>query len=236
AAARLGAKSAAAFDVAASCSGFLYGLSMADAFIRSGQFQRCLVIGAEVKSRFLNHADDATAVLFGDGAGAAVLEAVDDVRHDGPGILGLRLYADGSKHELIRMPAGGSRRPTTHETVRDGLHAIQIRGGPLFRVAVRRLAAAITDLLKEFGVSLSEVNHAVFHQANGRLLSALVSRLGLDPAVMSPVIEQYGNTSSASLPLALDHAVRQGRLASGDLAVLGAFGGGLTWGAALIRW
>ncbi|TKB81626.1 MAG: 3-oxoacyl-ACP synthase, partial [Nitrospira sp.] len=107
---------------------------------------------------------------------------------------------------------------------------------PLFRVAVRRLAAAITDLLKEFGVSLSEVKHAVFHQANGRILSALASRLGLDPAVMAPVIEQYGNTSSASLPLALDHAVRQGRLASGDVAVLGAFGGGLTWGAALIRW
>lgn len=236
AAARLGATSAAAFDVAASCSGFLYGLSMADAFIRSGQCQRCLVIGAEVKSRFLNHADDATAVLFGDGAGAAVLEAVDDVRHNGPGILGLRVYADGSKHDLIRLPAGGSRLPTTHETVRDGLHAIQIRGGPLFRAAVRRLAAAITDLLKEFGVSLTEVNHAVFHQANGRILSALASRLGLDPAVMAPVIEQYGNMSSASLPLALDHAVRQGRLASGDVAVLGAFGGGLTWGAALIRW
>lgn len=236
AAAELGAHHAAAFDVAASCSGFLYGLSIADVFIRSGQYRRCLVIAAEVKSRFLNPTDEATALLFGDGAGAVVLQAEEQVHHNTPGILGIRLFADGSRRDLIRMPAGGSRQPQTRDTVRKGLHAIQIEGGPLFRVAVKRLAAAVSELLKEFGVSRGEVGHAVFHQANGRLLAALGDRLGLTAEVMTSVIETYGNTSSASLPLALDHAARAGALTAGELVVLGAFGGGLTWGTALVRW
>ncbi len=235
-AAELGIPRAAAFDVAASCSGFLYALSMADAFIRCGQFQRCLVIAAEVKSRFLNPADEATAILFGDGAGAAVVQAEESRHPDSPGILAIRLYADGARHELIGLPAGGSRQPQTRETVGAGLHAIRIHGGPLFRVAVKRLAAAVSDLLKEFGASIEDVRHAIFHQANGRLLAALAARLGLDMEATTSVLEAYGNTSSASLPLALDHAAISGKLTPGDLVLLGAFGGGLTWGTALVRW
>lgn len=235
-AAELGISGAAAFDVSASCSGFLYGLSMADACIRSGQFHRCLVIAAEVKSRFLNPLDEATAVLFGDGAGAVVLQAEAQSGPHGTGLLGVRLYADGARHDLIAVPTGGSRHPHTPEAIRAGLHTIQIRGGPLFRVAVKRLAAAVSGLLKEFGVDIGDVRHAVFHQANGRLLSALGRRLGLAKEAMTSVLEQYGNTSSASLPLALDHAARSGKLLPGDLVLLGAFGGGLTWGTALVRW
>jgi 3-oxoacyl-[acyl-carrier-protein] synthase-3 len=236
AAAELGIPRAAAFDVAGSCSGFLYGLSMADAFIRSGHYRRCLVVAAEVKSRFLNPADEATAILFGDGAGAVVIGVEDQEGPDRPGMLGIRLYADGSRHDLIRMPAGGSRRPQSRETVEAGLHAIQIRGGPLFRAAVKRLALAVTDLMKEFGVEIDDVRHAVFHQANGRLLAALADRLGLGPEAVTSVLDRYGNASSASLPLALDEAARAGKMAPGDLVLLGAFGGGLTWGAALLRW
>jgi 3-oxoacyl-[acyl-carrier-protein] synthase-3 len=232
----LGAKGAAALDVAASCSGFLYGLSVADRLIRSGQFRRCLVVAAEVKSRFLDLRDDTTAILFGDGAGAALL--VGEQAEESPfrGILGVRLYADGNRQGLITLPAGGSRQPTTAQTVQDRMHAIQVRGGPLFRVAVKRLADAVTDILKEFGVGLDEVGQAIFHQANGRLLAALRKRLGLPEEKVYSVIERVGNTSSASLPIALDRAVRDGRVRAGDLVLLGAFGGGLTWATALLRW
>lgn len=233
---RLGALRAAAFDVSASCSGFLYGLSMADAFLRSGQARRCLVVAAEVKSRFLDPADEATAILFGDGAGAAVMTAEDASGPAAPGLLGVRLHADGSRYGMIGMPAGGSRKPASRETVRAREHAIRIQGVPLFRVAVKRLAEAVTDTLKEFGVGVSDLGRVVFHQANGRLLSAVLERLNIPPDKMYSVLERFGNASSASLPIALDHAVREGRIAPGELVLLGTFGGGLTWGTALMRW
>lgn len=228
----LGARGAAAFDLAASCSGFLYGVSMADRLIRSGQVRRCLVVATEIKSRFLDLEDQTTAILFGDGAGAAV---VAEAR--GPeGILGVRLYADGTRHELISLPAGGSRQPASAQTVRDRLHTLRIRGGPLFRVAVKRLAEAVAEILKEFGVGVDELGQVILHQANGRILRALGERLGIPPAKLYSVIERFGNTSSASLPIALDLAVREGRIQSGDLILLGTFGGGLTWATALVRW
>lgn len=233
---RLGANRAAAFDVAASCSGFLYALSMADRLVRGGQAQRCLVVAAEVKSRFLDAQDMATALLFGDGAGAALLVGEPA---DGPlarGLLGVRLYADGSRHGLIRMAAGGSRQPATAETVRDRRHVLTMQGGPLFRLAVTRLADAVTEILKEFGLSMDEVGQVVFHQANGRLLAMLRKRLGIPPERMYSVIEQIGNTSSASLPIALDGAVRAGRVADRMPVLLGTVGGGLTWATALLRW
>jgi 3-oxoacyl-[acyl-carrier-protein] synthase-3 len=233
---RLGAPRAAAFDVAASCSGFLYGLSMADAFIRSGQYRRCLVVATEVKSRFLDPADEATAILFGDGAGAAVVTAEDSSGPAAPGLLGVRLHADGSRYGMIGMPAGGSRKPASPETVRAGEHAIRLQGIPLFRVAVRRLAEAVRDTLKEFGVGISDIGRVVFHQANGRLLAAVLERLEMPPDKMYSVLERFGNASSASLPIALDYAVREGRIVPGDLVLLGTFGGGLTWGTALVRW
>lgn len=235
----LGLKGPAAFDLAASCSGFLYGLSMADVLIRAGQFRRCLVVGAEIKSRSLDMTDAATAVLFGDGAGAAVVTAEADVdprAAGGHGILGIRLFADGSRQSLLQLEAGGSRRPTTPQTLHDGLHAIRMQGGPLFRVAVKRLAGAVNDILKEFGLGMSDVGQAIFHQANGRLLASVAERLGLPESKLFSVIEEYGNTSSASLPIALDCAVRAGRIRRGDVVLLGAFGGGLTWAAGLIRW
>ena len=233
---RLRAPRAAAFDVAASCSGFLYGLSMADAFIRSGQYRRCLVVATEVKSRFLDPADPATAILFGDGAGAALVTGDEASGPKAPGILGVRLHADGSRYGMITMPAGGSRKPVSRDTIRAREHTIRIQGVPLFRVAVKRLAEAVVDTLKEFGIGVSDIGRVVFHQANGRLLSAVLERLKIPPDRMYAVLERFGNASSASLPIALDYAVREGRVAPGDLVLLGTFGGGLTWGTALMRW
>lgn len=232
----LGATQAAAFDVAASCSGFLYGLSMADCLIKNGQSRRCLVVAAEVKSRFLDLHDAATAVLFGDGAGAAVLVGEQGGGNAPPGIMGVRLYADGTRHGLLRMPAGGSRLPASAETVRRRLHTIQMQGGPLFRVAVKRLAGAVQDILKEFGVGVGDLDRALFHQANGRLLRAVAKRLHMPDERQYSVLEHLGNTSSASLPIAMDHAVRDGAIHAGDLVLLGTFGGGLTWATALLRW
>lgn len=226
----------AAFDVAASCSGFLYGLSMADASIRSGQARTCLVIAAEAKSRFLDRRDPATAILFGDGAGAAVLVGEAVQSQPASGILGIRLYAEGAGAGLIEMPAGGSRRPTTAATVHAREHVLRMQGGPLFRLAIRRLEQAVRELLKEFGVTMQEIRQVVLHQANARILNQLRERLGMPSELMYTVIERFGNTSSASLPLALDYAVREGRISRGDLVLLGAFGGGLTWATGLVRW
>lgn len=230
---RLGLRHAAAFDVSASCSGFLYGLSMADSFIRSNQFQRCLVVAAEVKSRSLNLCDVGTSILFGDGAGAAVL-----VRGNGRkiGIVRVRLFADGGYADLVKIPAGGSRLPTSSDTVLKGLHTLQLHGAPLFRIAIKRLSAAIRELFDEENVTADDVSHVIFHQANSRMLNLLVDRLGVKRDRLFSVIDRFGNTSSASLALALDCANRQRCLNPGELILLGTFGGGLTWSAALVRW
>lgn len=232
----LGCKGTPAFDVAASCSGFLYGLSMADRLIRSGQVSRCLVVAAEVKSRFLDPDDQTTAILFADGAGAAVVTAEPSGGNDRQGILAVRLAADGSRHALIGLPAGGSREPTSAESLKARRHVLRMNGGPLYRIVVRRMADAVQEILKEFGLRLDQVDHIICHQANGRLLASLERRLGLAPGSLFTVIEQTGNTSSASLPITLDHAHREGRLRPGQMVLLGAFGGGLTWGTALVRW
>ncbi len=232
----LGCGGVGAFDVSASCSGFLYGLSMADAMIRSGQIASGLVVAAEVKSRFLDPADEATALLFGDGAGAAVVRAERAGSGHDRGLLGVRVYADGAKHGLIGIAAGGSRLPSSADTVSHGRHSLRMEGAPLFRSAVRNIEQAVRNLLKEFGVRLEDLAQLVLHQANGRILEHVRERLGLPQERMCSVIERYGNTSSASLPIALDAAVRARRVAPGDLVLLGAFGGGITWGAGLVRW
>ena len=228
----LGAKRAFAFDLAASCSGFLYALSVGDLMIRLGQAGRVLVAAAEVKSRYLNFKDGNTAILFGDGAGAAVLAAGDERQ----GVLSVGLHADGSRADLITIPAGGSRLPASDKTVAEGLHAIHMRGPSLFRVAVRRLETAVTDTLKGHGLTVRDVDCFIFHQANGRLLEKVTERLGISADHTFSVIERYGNTSSSALPLTLDAAVRAGRVKPGDLVLLGTIGGGLTWGTALMRW
>ena len=228
----LGAKQAFAFDLAASCSGFLYALSVGDHLIRLGQARRVLIAAAEVKSRFLNYKEPSTAILFGDGAGAAVL-APGDGHH---GVLSVSLRSDGSHAELIQIRAGGSRMPPSEKTVAEGLHAIHMRGPSLFRVAVRRLEMAVTETLKEHGVAVPDVRCFIFHQANGRLLEKVRNRLGIPTSRTFSLIERYGNTSSSSLPLTLDAAVRAGKIKAGDLVCLATIGGGLTWGTALIRW
>ncbi len=232
----LGAGSVVAFDLSASCSGFLYGLSMADAMIRSGQIRSCLIIAAEVKSCSLDATDRETAILFGDGAGAVVVVQDESEQPDAAGILGVRLYAEGAGHGLITIPAGGSRKPGGMETVRAKEHLLHMRGSAVFRAAVRRLEQAVVALLKEFGLTVGDVTRVIAHQANARILEQLRRRLGLSPEAVYSVIERYGNTSSASLPIALDDAVRSQRLTAGDLVLLGAFGGGLTWATGLVRW
>jgi 3-oxoacyl-[acyl-carrier-protein] synthase-3 len=232
----LGCSNIPAFDVAASCSGFLYGLSMADAMIRSGQMKTCLVVAAEVKSRSVDPVDGDTALLFGDGAGAVVLRGEPEAGQLSQGLLGLRLHADGAQHGLIAIPAGGSRRPTTPETVEAKNHTLRMQGASLFRLAVKRLEQVIREIAKEFGVDVRDVAQLVLHQANGRILDQLTKRLGVSPDRVCSVIGRYGNTSSASLPIALDHAVCSGKILPHDLVLLGSFGGGVTWAAGLVRW
>jgi 3-oxoacyl-[acyl-carrier-protein] synthase-3 len=233
---KLGCPRGAAFDLAASCSGFLYGLSMADAMVRSGQVTQCLVVAAEVKSRVLDPADGDTALLFGDGAGAVVVRGEEVVGPPASGIMGIRLYADGGRHDLIRIPAGGSRMPATAECIGGKAHTMRMNGAPLFRLAVKKVEHAIREILKEFGVHLHDVSQFVLHQANGRILAQLTQRLGVVPDQVCSVIDRFGNTSSASLPIALDHAARSGRVRSDDTVLLGSFGGGLTWATGLVRW
>ena len=232
----LGCSAIPAFDVAASCSGFLYGLSMGDAMIRSGQVKTCLVVAAEVKSRSLDPSDGDTALLFGDGAGAVLLRGEPESSQLGSGLWGVRLHADGAQHGLITIHAGGSRRPTTEETVEAQSHMLRMSGAPLFRLAVKRLEQVIRDIAKEFGVDVQDIAQLIVHQANGRILYQLTKRLGVSPERVCSIIGRYGNTSSASLPVALDHAVRSGKIRPRDIVVLGSFGGGVTWAAGLVRW
>jgi 3-oxoacyl-[acyl-carrier-protein] synthase-3 len=232
----LGCSAIPAFDVAASCSGFLYGLSMADAMIRSGQMKTCMVVASEVKSRSVDPADGDTALLFGDGAGAVVVRGEPDAGQLSRGLLGLHLHADGAQHGLIMIPAGGSRRPTTPETVEAKSHTLRMQGAPLFRLAVKRLDQAIREVVKEFGIDVQDIGQFVLHQANGRILDQLTKRLGISQERVCSVIGHYGNTSSASLPIALDHVVRSGRILPHDIVLLGSFGGGVTWATGLVRW
>lgn len=232
----LGCPGVGAFDVSASCSGFLYGLSMGQAMIQSGQLKTCLVAASEVKSRSLDLKNQETAMLFGDGAGAVVLRGEDDGNPDWRGILGIRLHADGSRHGLIRVQAGGSRTPSTRATLEKQEHTIRMQGTALYRVAIRRIEQAVQDLLKEFGVGIGEIAQVVLHQANGRILHQVADRLEIPQSKLTSVIERYGNTSSASLPIAVDTAVRGGAIATGDLVLLGSFGGGVTWATGLVRW
>jgi len=231
--ARLGIKGIPAFDLSASCSGFLYGLSMADSFIRAGQFRRCLVVASEIKSRTLDFNDLSTAILFGDGAGAAIVEksSSSDV-----GIVSIHIHADGNYHDLVKISGGGSRQPLSQSVLESNGHTLRIRGSQLFRIAIRQLGQAVREHLEEEKLVVSQLDQVIFHQANGRMLAQFCKKLGVPSDRCLTMIEQVGNTSSASLPMALDRANRDGRLKMGNRIMLGAFGGGLTWGSALVRW
>jgi 3-oxoacyl-[acyl-carrier-protein] synthase-3 len=230
---RLEARRAAAMDVSAACSGFVYGLAVADGLLRLGTMRTVLLVGAETLTKILNWRDRNTCVLFGDGAGAVVLRAIEGDR----GILSTHLFANGAKGTQLMMPGGGSRHPISQRLVDEGLAAIQMsNGNEVFKVAVRAMEDAALTALKHNGLDIGDVDLLVPHQANLRIINAVGQRLGLSQDKVCVNIQKYGNTSAASIPLALDEAVQAGRIKAGDLLLLCAFGGGLTWGSALIRW
>jgi 3-oxoacyl-[acyl-carrier-protein] synthase III len=219
----LGIKNCVAFDVAAVCSGFLYALSVADAMMRAGAIKRALVIGSETFSRILDWEDRGTCVLFGDGAGAVVLELQDGER----GILSTKLHADGRYNDLLYVDGG----PSTTQTVGH----LRMKGSEVFRHAVVNLARVLEEVLDGTGLTTKDIDWVVPHQANARILDATARKLGLDASKVVVTVDQHANTSAASVPLALDCAVRDGRIKVNDLLILEAMGGGFTWGAAAIR-
>ncbi|MEK6672820.1 MAG: beta-ketoacyl-ACP synthase III [Nitrospirota bacterium] len=229
---RLGAKKAAAFDVNAACSGFIYGLSIGDKFIRSGSHKRVLVVGTEILSKFTDWADRTTCVLFGDGAGAVILERTEEDR----GIIETRIHSDGSMWDLLHTPGGGSKNPPSSETIRKRYHYIKMKGNETFKVAVRMLEDLVIATLKHNKLEPSKLSLLIPHQANRRIIQATAKRLNLPMEKVVMNLDRYGNTSAASIPIALDEAFRAGRIKQDDYILLEAFGGGLTWGSALIKW
>jgi 3-oxoacyl-[acyl-carrier-protein] synthase-3 len=227
----LGASGAAAFDVSAGW-GFLYGLSVADKFIKSGSCRTILVIGVDNLSKITNYEDRKTCVLLGDGAGAVVLTENSGDR----GILSTHLFSNGSYKDLLFQPAGGSALPASHETVNGRLHTLHMDGNRLFKLAVKALEDAVVSALASNGIQSHEIDMLIPHQANIRIIQAITKRLDLPEDKVVLNIEKYGNTSSASIPIALDEANRDGRIEPGNLLLFNAFGAGLTWGAALVRW
>jgi 3-oxoacyl-[acyl-carrier-protein] synthase-3 len=229
---KLGAKKAGAFDLAAGCSGFLYGLTVAERFLASPQYESILLIGAEVLSKYVDWKDRTTCVLFGDGAGAVVLKAGAPPY----GVLATTLRADGALADFIHVPAGGTREPASEKTIAEGRHYIRMKGNETFKMAVRSMEEASRQVLDRAGLTTSDVALFIPHQANLRIIDAVGTRLGLRPDQVLVNIERVGNTAAASIPVALDEAARAGRLKRGDVVLLAAFGTGLTWGAAALRW
>jgi len=230
--AELGANNAAAMDIVAACSGFLYGLSLADSMIRTGQSRYALVIGAEILTQYVDYTDRQTCVLFGDGAGAAVLGPVDQSR----GILATRIKSDGRYEEQLYSPGGGTRRRPSAETLAAGDHFFKMKGNELFKVAVRSMAEISREVLETSGLSAEDVDLFIPHQANQRITEAVANKLDVDIDKVYSNIAVHGNTSSASIPIALDECVEAGRVKEGDLVLMSSFGGGVTWGSVLMRW
>jgi 3-oxoacyl-[acyl-carrier-protein] synthase-3 len=231
--AKLGAKNAFAFDVSAACSGGLYALTVADQFLRTGQVKRALVIGADMLSRTVNWEDRNTCVLFGDGAGAMVIAPTED---EGRGLLSTHLYTDGTQAEILCIPGGGTSKPATEEMIKDKLNTLHMNGREVFKFAVRALADAATTALKANGLHVQDVDHVIAHQANIRILESVLQRLELPMEKCWLNLHDYGNTSSASVPMTLDEANRAGRLKQGDVVAMMAIGAGMTWGSAVMRW
>src|SRR6185312_1541632 len=230
--AELGANKAAAMDVVAACSGFLYGVTLADSMIRTGQIRYALVIGAEILTQYVDYTDRGTCILFGDGAGAAVLGPVEE----GKGILAARIRSDGRYLEQLFSPGGGTRRPPTADTLKAGDHFFKMKGNELFKVAVRSMSDISNEVLEEAKLKAEDVSLFIPHQANQRITDAVASKLKVDDARVYSNISMHGNTSSASIPIALDECVEAGRIQPGDLVLMASFGGGVTWGGVLVRW
>ncbi len=229
---KLGIKNIPAFDISVACSGFIYGFAIANQFIKSGAYKHVLVIAAEKMSSVTDWKDRGTCVLMGDGAGAAILGEVAE-----GGILSVYLGADGSKGDLLNMPAGGSRLPASISTVEGRLHFLKMQGNELFRHAVKIMAEAAFKAAEPLGLKGNDVSLVIPHQANVRILNAVAKRMGIDPKKKLYLnIDKYGNMSAASSAVALAEAVEEGRVKKGDIILLDAFGAGLTWGALLIKW
>ncbi|HEX2951708.1 MAG TPA: beta-ketoacyl-ACP synthase III [Armatimonadota bacterium] len=229
---RLGAVNAAAFDISAACTGFIYALSVASAQVATGQFRNALVIGAETLSKITDYTDRRTCVLLGDGGGAVILKPVEE----GRGIQSFYLRADGSGADVLHIPAGGSRMPASQETVEKHLHYFRMNGAETFKFAVRAIDEAINTALTRAGLTKEDITLVIPHQANSRIIEAAAKRLGIPEDRWVNNIAEYGNTSAGSIPLALNETYEAGRLHKGDVLVFVGFGGGLTWGATVIRW
>lgn len=228
----LGLKNACGFDVSAACSGFVYGLSLANSLVGGGTYERVLVIGAETLSKIVDWTDRNTCVLFGDGAGAAVVGAVPE----GRGILSVLLGSDGTLSNWLNMPGGGSRIPISQEVLDKRLHYVKMAGNSVFKYAVKEMGAAALAALDRAGATGEDLDILVPHQANLRIIEAVADRIGVPMSKVFINIDRYGNTSAASVPIALDEARRSGRLKEGNLVEIVVFGGGFTWGSAVLRW
>ena len=229
---KLGCTNAAAFDLMAGCSGFVYALAVGSQFISSGIYKNVLVIGAETLSKVLDWTDRNTCILFGDGAGAVILQPVTE----DCGILSLELGANGIYGDILSIPAGGSKLPANKDTIENKQHFIKMAGKGLFKVAVKVMGDAATKALDNAGIQQTEIDFMIPHQANIRIIEAAAKRLNMDLDKVYINIDKYGNTSAASVPIALDEAVKEGKIKRGDNIVLVGFGAGLTWAASVIRW
>jgi len=229
---KLGCKRAAAFDVGAACSGFIFALSIAEQYMKSGTYSTVLVIGAEVFSRIIDWEDRNTCVLFGDGAGAIVVRRVEP----GTGIISISLGSDGSGAELLKIPAGGSRQQTSYETVRNRLYYIKMAGKEIYKFATNSVVMALRKELARQHISCDDISLLICHQANVRIIERIAGKLSLPMDKVFVNIDKYGNTSAASIPIALCDAILQGKIHKGDIVVFIGLGAGLTWGSAIVKW
>ncbi|MBN1225751.1 MAG: ketoacyl-ACP synthase III [Deltaproteobacteria bacterium] len=229
---KIEAQKAAAFDISAACSGFLYALEVGDQLIKSGQYHNILVLGADTLSKITDWTDRNTCVLFGDGAGAVILRA----REENQGVLCSHLFSDGAMSEMLQVPAGGSLRPASEETVQNRLHYISMKGNEIFKTAIKAMTEAIEQAAASGGIPIDTIDFFIFHQANTRIINAVAQRLSIPENKIPLTIQKYGNTSTASMPITLDELNKAGKIHRGDIICFAAFGGGLTWASSLVKW
>ncbi len=229
---KIGATRACAFDILAACAGFIYALSIGRSFVDTGAMKTVLVIGAECLSKITDYTDRKTCVLFGDGAGAVIIQK-SGTKHE---ILDTNLAADGSQADVLIMPGGGSKHPATLESIQQRMHYIKFKGKEVFKLAINNITNLIYETVEKNGLKLSDIDLIIPHQSNLRIIEATMEKLGLPMEKAFVNIDKYGNTSSASIPIAIDEARKEGRIKKGNIVMLVAFGGGLTWGSSIIRW
>ena len=229
---KLGCKNAAAFDISAACSGFLYGLSVAYGLIKSGTYKNVLLVATEAMSRILDWEDRGTCILFGDGSGAAIISEVPE----GKGIINMELGSDGSGADLLLIPSGGSKSPSTTETIKNREQYLRMEGSEVFKFAVRKIDETCKNIIKKSELNSEDIDLFIPHQANTRIIDSAIKKLKISKEKTFINLDKYGNMSAASIPVALDEALKQGRVKDGDNILLVGFGGGLTWGSAILKW